>query len=256
MTINQAFAILSSASDAHTARIITEHFGKMSRFAVWRAARCLRRGVPVAKIIHEKWFYGIPFYTNRHTLDPRPDTETLVESVLGDWRGVNGVRMLDMGTGTGCIIISVLKNIPNASGVAIDVSRRALRVARKNAQRHEMGARMDIVRGTFLTPNIHHEQFDIIVSNPPYIAPGDTRVNAGATYDPKIALYAENNGLCAYEQIADTARSYIKPGGLIYLEIGSGMSRVVRGIFARMGWKFVRADKDLTGKIRVLVFSR
>lgn len=255
MTINQAFAILSASGGAHAARIITEHFGKMSRFAVWRAARALRRGVPVAKIIHEKWFYGLPFYTNRHTLDPRPDTETLVESVLTDWHGAGDVRVLDMGTGTGCIIISILKNIPNSSGVAIDVSRRALRVARKNVCKLGMRDNIKLVRGTFSKPNTT-EQFDIIVSNPPYIAAGDVRVNTGATFDPKIALYAKNSGLRAYEQIAANAQSLIKTGGRLYLEIGAGMSRAVRSVFNGAGWKFVRADKDLGGKIRVLVFSR
>lgn len=255
MKINQAFAILSASGGAHAARIITEHSGNMSRFAVWRAARDLRRGVPVAKIIHEKWFYGLPFCTNRHTLDPRPDTETLVESVLTDWRGAGGVRVLDMGTGTGCIIISILKNLANSSGVAIDVSRGALRVARKNVRNLGMCEKISVVRGTFCKPNTT-EKFDVIVSNPPYIAAGDARVNTGATFDPKIALYAENNGLQAYEQIASHAQSLIKPGGRLYLEIGAGMSRAVRSVFTGAGWKFVRADKDLDGKIRVLVFSR
>ena len=166
MKINQAFAILSASGGAHAARIITEHSGNMSRFAVWRAARDLRRGVPVAKIIHEKWFYGLPFCTNRHTLDPRPDTETLVESVLTDWRGAGGVRVLDMGTGTGCIIISILKNLANSSGVAIDVSRGALRVARKNVRNLGMCEKISVVRGTFCKPNTT-EKFDVIVSNPP-----------------------------------------------------------------------------------------
>ncbi len=256
MTINQAFTILATASDAHTARIITEHFGEMSRFAVWRVARKLRCGMPVAKIIHKKWFYGLPFYTNRHTLDPRPDTETIVDSVLHDYRGAGRLRVLDMGTGTGCIIISILKNMPGATGVGIDVSRRALRVVRKNARNLGVVERVTVARGTFAHPDVCAEQFDVIVSNPPYIAYGDKRVNTEATFDPQIALYAENNGLFAYEQIADSARSLLKPSGCVYVEIGAGMSRVVRGIFARAGWKFVRADKDLGGKIRVLVFSR
>ena len=256
MKINQAFAILSASGGTHAARIITEHNGNMSRFAVWRAARNLRRGVPVAKLIHEKWFYGLPFYTNRHTLDPRPDTETLVESVLYDNRGVGRLRVLDLGTGTGCIIISILSNIPTASGVAVDLSRRALRVARKNIAKHNMVGRLTTAQGSFANTKLINERFDIIVSNPPYIAVGDTRVNASAMFDPKIALFAKNNGLAAYIDIANNAVNWIKPGGRIYLEIGAGMSRAVKSIFARAGWKFVRSDKDLSGKIRVLVFSR
>ena len=255
MNINQAFAILSAAGDAHVARIITKNRASMSRFAVWRAARALRRGVPVAKIIHEKWFYGIPFYTNQYTLDPRPDTETLVESVLRDWRGENNVRLLDLGTGTGCIAISIILNMQNASGVGVDVSYHALQVAHKNTKKMGLCSRLTLLHKNFAHRNMIGEQFDVIVSNPPYIARGDARVNESATFDPSVALYAKNGGLWAYEKIAANARSWIKRDGHIYLEIGAGMSRAVRSIFAAAGWKFVRADKDLGGKIRVLVFS-
>ena len=254
MEINQAFAILSAAGGEHAAKIIIKKYDTMSCFAVWRAARALRRGVPVAKIIHEKWFYGLPFYTNRHTLDPRPDTETLVESVLRDWRDANNVRVLDLGTGTGCVAISIIRGICGASGVGIDISRRALRVARKNAKMASVCSIFDAKYGTFSHAELG-EQFDVIVSNPPYIARGDTRVNVGAKFDPEIALYADDNGLAAYNQIATNARRGIKRAGRLYVEIGAGMSRDVRSIFTNSGWKFVRSDKDLGGKIRVLVFS-
>lgn len=255
MEINQAFAILSSAGGPHAARMITENRGEMSRFAVWRAARALRRGMPVAKIIHEKWFYGIPFYTNKYTLDPRPDTETLVDSVLHDWRGSHHLRVLDLGTGTGCIAISILMNIPGSVGVGVDTSRRALCVANKNKCDVGLCDELQLIHGTFAHARLNGEYFDVIVANPPYIVRGDRRVNPGATFDPKIALYAKKDGLIAYEQIAKSARLWIKHGGRVYVEIGAGMSRAVRSIFAGRGWKFVRADKDLGGKIRVLVFS-
>ena len=255
MNINQALEILSAASNPHIAHIIAQKYGTLSRFAVWRMARQLRRGVPVAKIIHEKWFYGLPFYTNRHTLDPRPDTETLVESVLCDWGGATNLRVLDLGIGTGCIAFSIIWKIPGTSCVGVDISRGALRVAQKNAYKNSVCSRVKLVRGTFKHPNVHDERFDIIVSNPPYIARGDTRVNDAAKFDPEIALYADNNGLAAYEEISESARSLLKPSGWLYIEIGAGMSRAVRAIFAKKGWKFIRADKDLGGHIRVLVFS-
>ena len=255
MNINQALEILSAASNPHVAHIIAQKYGTLSRFAVWRMARQLRRGMPVAKVIGEKWFYGLPFYTNRHTLDPRPDTETLVESVLHDWDGAINLRLLDLGVGTGCIAFSIIWKIPGTSGIGVDISRGALRVAQKNAYKMGVCSRVKLVRGTFQRPNVHDEWFDIIVSNPPYIARGDTRVNDAAKFDPEIALYADNNGLAAYEQIAQSARSLLKPSGRLYIEIGLGMARAVRAIFAKNGWKFVRADKDLGGHIRVLVFS-
>ena len=99
------------------------------------------------------------------------------------------------------------------------------------------------------------EKFDIIVSNPPYIKYGDARVNDGATFDPKIALYAKNDGLAAYEQIAKNAKNLLKQNGKIYLEIGIGQSNQVIKIFEYFGWKFERVDKDLAGINRVLVFT-
>ena len=254
MDINQAFEILAKASDSHVARIITQKYGTLSHFDVWRIARKLRRGVPVAKIIHEKWFYGMPFYTDKYTLDPRSDTETVVESVLRDWGGAKKPQILDLGTGTGCIALSILFNIPGATGVGVDISRGALCVAHKNKCEMGLCNQLELVHGTFLRPNVN-ERFDVIVSNPPYIARGDKRVNAAARFDPKIALYAKNDGLAAYQQIVQSARSLIKRDGRLYLEIGAGMSREVRSIFTKNGWKFVRADKDLGGHIRVLVFS-
>ncbi|MBO4625783.1 MAG: peptide chain release factor N(5)-glutamine methyltransferase [Alphaproteobacteria bacterium] len=255
MEINQALEILSNAGGPHAARIIVNRYDRMSRLSVMRAARQLRHGVPVAKIIHEKWFYGLPFYTNRHTLDPRPDTETLVESVLRDWKDKQDVQILDLGTGTGCILISLICNMSHASGVGVDVSRAALRVAKKNVKNMTVCSSVRIERGTFEHPNVYGEKFDVIVSNPPYVARGDKRVNSAAQFDPEIALYAENNGLRAYEQIARSAYFLLKSGGRIYLEIGAGMSRAVKNVFNAFGWKFVRADKDLSGKIRTLVFS-
>ena len=254
MNINQAFTILQSAGGAHAARIITEKHQKISFFRVWRYARMLRRGVPVAKIINSKWFYGLEFYTNKHTLDPRPDTETLVSAVIKDCIAPKDRRILDMGTGTGCIICALCKNIAGLSGIAIDKSRPALRVANKNIKKFELNDKIKTRHADFANFK-SNEKFDIIVSNPPYIAYGDMRVNTGAKFDPKIALYAGNNGLAAYEQIAKNAIKLLTPDGKIYLEIGVGLSNPVIKIFTFFGWKFERAEPDLSGINRVLIFT-
>lgn len=253
MTINQAFEILKDAGGIRAARIITDNIKKLSRIRVWFIARALRHGVPVAKIIHKKWFYGLCFYTDKHTLDPRPDTETLVSAVIAD--NPKKPKILDLGTGTGCIIISLVKNIHGANGVAVDISRGAIRAARRNVATYKLKDKIKIIRGDFANSKIIKEKFDIIVSNPPYIARGDTRVDAGAMHDPRVALYAKNNGLSAYEQIAQSAKNWIKPDGKIYVEIGAGAEKSVRKIFASNGWKFIRAECDLAGIVRVLVFS-
>ena len=253
MTINQAFELLKRAGGIRAARIITDEFGNLSWFRAHIIAHRLRRGVPVAKIIHRKWFYGLEFYTNRNTLDPRPDTETLIESVISDkW---DAPRILDLGTGTGCIIAAIVKNIDSATGIAIDISRGALRVARRNIKNLNLCDQIKIKHGSFANPKLTREKFDIIVSNPPYIAIGDTRVNDGAKYDPHVALYAKNRGMAAYEEIATNAKNWTADGGRLYIEIGAGAEVPVRKIFESTGWKFVRANKDLAGLTRVLVFA-
>ena len=255
MNINQAFAILQKNGGIRAARIITEKHKKMSFFRVMLYAYKLHRGVPVAKIIHSKWFYGLDFYTNKYTLDPRPDTETLVSAVINDCHENKERRILDMGTGTGCIICALCKNINGLSGIAIDKSKHALKVANKNIKKLGLKDKIKTLHADFGCFK-SKDQFDIIVSNPPYIKYGDTRVNAGARFDPKIALYAKNGGLYAYEQIAKNAKDLLKPNGKIYLEIGVGMANQIIKIFNYFGWKFERTEKDLAGLNRVLVFTR
>lgn len=256
MNRNQAFTILQRAGGIRAARIITENTEKFSGIFVRIMAHKLRRGVPVAKIIHQKWFYGLKFYTNKHTLDPRPDTETLVSAVISDCLPGVTPNILDLGTGTGCIICALCKNIPDAHGTAIDKSRRALRVARRNIRTLNLANKIRTVRTTFDRPHDFGETFDIIVSNPPYIAHGDTRVDTAATHDPRMALYAKNNGLAAYESIAQNATHWLKPHGKMYLEIGIDMGIDIKNIFISHGWNLMRTENDLSGIERVLVFER
>ena len=254
MQINQAFEILRDAGGIRAARIITSARPKLTRAAVWRMSRQLRRGVPVAKIIHEKWFYALPFYTNRFTLDPRPDTETLVSAVLGD-KPVGKKRILDIGTGTGCILAALVTNIPAASGIGIDKSYGAVRVARRNMRVLGIADRVRIGWRSFNCP-WRVAPFDIIVSNPPYIARGDVRVDDGARHDPAMALYANQNGYGAYDAIARRARDWICDGGRVYLENGMGQAAGVRNIFECAGWTFDRTERDLGGIDRVMVFRK
>ena len=254
MNINQAFTILKNAGGIRTARIIMEKYKKISLIRTLYYAFLLRRKMPVAKIIHSKWFYGLDFYTNRNTLDPRPDTETLVEAVIKDTIEDKPRHILDMGTGTGCIICALCKNIANSTGVAFDKSKLALHVAQKNIKKFCLQNQIKTTRGDFANFK-YNEKFDIIVSNPPYIKYGDKRVNDAARFDPKIALYAKNDGLLAYEQIAKNAKKLIKQNGKIYLEIGIGQSNQVIKIFNFYGWKFDRVEQDLSGINRVLIFT-
>ncbi len=253
MKINQAFTILSKYGDIRCAKIILQHYTKPSFIHVWWMAMQLKRGMPVAKIINQKWFYGLQFYTNRHTLDPRPDTETLVESVIKDKH--LSPKILEIGTGSGCIICSLVKNISGATGIGFDKSRRAKSVAIKNVKKLGLTNQIKIKSARFKSSKKSFGKFDIIVSNPPYIKPNDVDVNRGAMFDPKMSLYAKHNGLSAYMEIAKSAKFYLKPNGFIYLEIGIGQEKDVRDIFEKQGWTFISQTPDLSGIIRVLKFT-
>ncbi len=255
MTTNQAFKILSNIAGPHVARIITDAMPNMGCLQLFRVSCALRRGVPVAKIIHNKWFYGLKFYTNKHTLDPRPDTETLVDAVLTDYAGAKNFTIADIGTGTGCIICAIAKNAP-ATGIAIDKSRAALRVARKNVCELGLGDKISVRHGDFNRVSaLPEKSVDVIVSNPPYIAHGDTRVDTGAMHDPKMALFAKNNGTAAYMAIAKNGKQWIRDNGRIYVEIGIGMEHDVKKIFEDAGWRFIKHATDLGDVIRVLCFG-
>ncbi|MDL2295629.1 peptide chain release factor N(5)-glutamine methyltransferase [Lachnospiraceae bacterium OttesenSCG-928-E19] len=255
MNTNQAFEILKSAGGIQAARILIGDAKKLSKIRVLWMAHQLRRRVPVSKINHEKWFYGLKFYTNRHTLDPRPDTETLVTAVLSEHKNNDQqLNIMDLGTGTGCLVAAIVKNLQNVHGIGIDKSCGAVRVARKNIRDLGLSDSVRIYRNSF-DSKLPYGQFDIIVSNPPYIAHDDDRVNRGAMFDPQMALFAKNNGLAAYESIAKNACDWIKPGGKIYLEIGIDMGGAVREIFANNGWEFVKSYDDLSGIERVLEFT-
>ena len=255
MTTNQAFNTLSNIAGPHAARIICDAIPNMSKFRLWQISRQLRRGVPIAKIIHNKWFYGLQFYTNKWTLDPRPDTETLVDAVLTDYPHTNKIHMADLGTGTACIICAIAKNM-NASGIGLEKSRHAIRVAQKNIINLGLRDKISVQHGDFgNVKTFATNTFDLIVSNPPYIAHGDKRVNLGATFDPKMALFAKHNGFAAYERIAQNARIWLKPGGRIYIEIGIDMATKIQKIFESYGWKFIKSVRDLGDITRVMVFE-
>lgn len=256
MKTNQAFAILQRAGGIRAARIITENKKKLTWIKVLFMARQLRCGMPVAKIIKQKWFYGLKFYTNKNTLDPRPDTETLVSEVITDCDDKSEKRILDLGTGTGCIICSLVKNIPDTYGVGIDKSRGALRVAKRNVKTLGLNKKIKLLRTSFAKKHNYDTLFDIIVSNPPYISIQDTRVNDAAKHDPKMALYAQNNGLAAYQAIAKNAKQWLTDGGKLYLEIGIGQGTEIKDIFIKNGWDLVRNAYDLSGTERVLVFRK
>ena len=203
--------------------------------------------VPLQYITGETEFMGLKFRVNSGVLIPRQDTETLVEEVLKAVKP--GMRVLDLCTGSGCVIVSILHNAENVEGFATDISRQALNVAKENARLNETSVifeRSDLfdhVTGTFY----------MIVSNPPYIP---TDVIEGLEpevrdYEPRMALDGSEDGLLFYRRIAAEGRPYLKDGASVYLEIGHDQGEAVKEILEEAGFTKVRIIKDTAGKDRV-----
>ncbi|WP_341764312.1 peptide chain release factor N(5)-glutamine methyltransferase [Candidatus Tisiphia endosymbiont of Beris chalybata] len=212
---------------------------------------------PIAYIIGTKEFYGYQFIVNNKVLIPRQDTEILVEAVLNEQNSL-GVEttILELGTGSGCIAISLLLERRDIKATATDISQDALVIATHNAKRHNVLTRLSIIHSDWFQ-NLAEQKCDIIVSNPPYISYNDRRYMSPETlkYEPKTALFAENNGLAAYHIIAQSAKKFLKGQGKIFLEIGFNQAEMVKEIFSHYHYTFKQLYRDLGNQDRALVFS-
>ena len=204
--------------------------------------------VPLQYITGEQEFMGIPFRVNESVLIPRQDTETLVEEALKVVRP--GMKVLDMCTGSGCILISILKNIVDVQGFGYDISKQAINVAKENAKLNNVDASFE---RSDLFENVS-DKFDVIVSNPPYIP---TDVIGGlmpevAVYEPMQALDGKEDGLHFYRRIIEKASDYLNPDGKLLFEIGHDQGESVSKLMMEAGYKDVRVIKDLAGNDRVV----
>ena len=219
---------------------------RQATFQAAITARLTRQ--PVAQIIGRRLFWGLSFRVTPDTLDPRPETETLVAEALTR----PFVKVLDLGTGTGCILLSCLKGMPMARGVGVDASPAALLVAEANARDLGLDARARFLRSDWFSavPGA----FDLIVSNPPYIAADEMAGLAPEVRDwePHLALTPGGDGLDAYRAIARGAGARLMPGGRILLEIGPTQGAVVAGLLAQAGLAEVRVLPDMDGRDRVV----
>jgi len=216
-------------------------------------------GEPVSRIKGTRDFYGRDFLIDACTLDPRPDTETLVDAAL-DMIAQNGwkdrpLKLLDLGTGSGCILLTLLAELPQAEGVGIDVSEGALRVAGENARRLGVAPRARFLAADWLDGV--EGQFDLIVSNPPYI-PSPEIAGLGrevAVYDPRPALDGGADGLDAYRRIAGGAGPFLAPGGQLLVEIGATQADAVLALLREAGFGVDEASVrwDLGGRPRCIL---
>lgn len=209
---------------------------------------------PVARILGERDFYGRSFRVTPATLDPRPDTETLIEAALALMSP--RARLLDLGTGTGAIAVTLLAERPDASGLATDLSPEALAVARENAERHGVAGRLSLSQGSWFEPV--SGIFDMVLSNPPYIPKGEISGLSPdvRNFDPRIALVGGDDGLDPYHAIAAHAAPHLAADGHVLVEIGAGQEADVEAIFARAGFSPAGRYKDLGGHVRCLAFCR
>ncbi|MGF1620770.1 MAG: peptide chain release factor N(5)-glutamine methyltransferase [Rhodomicrobiaceae bacterium] len=219
---------------------------------------------PVSRICGSREFWGRDFLIGPAVLDPRPDTETLVDTALGilreERRNGEMLRILDLGTGSGCILLSLLAELPRAWGAGIDRSPEALAVARVNAERHGLADRAAFLCGDWCSSV--NGAFDLIISNPPYISGEDIgALNPEVSrYDPLIALDGGRDGLDAYRNIAGEALPALKTGGWMMLEAGINQAGEIIQIFKDRGWQADDADlricPDLAGINRVVAIKR
>lgn len=238
------------------ARLLCEHAGddsvKLKDYVRRRLA-----GEPVSRILGEREFWSLPFKLSPATLDPRPDSETNIEAALKNISDhQQTLRILDLGTGSGCLLLSLLHELPNATGVGVDLAPEAVKTAQENARHLNLSKRAEFMIsrwGDQLT-----EIFDLVISNPPYIPSPEieTLMPEVRAYDPRLALDGGDDGLEAYRQLALCIPPLLNPenpDALVILEIGKGQEDAVRDL---MPLRCTERKADLAGIIRTLIFDK
>ncbi|HLE66436.1 MAG TPA: peptide chain release factor N(5)-glutamine methyltransferase [Burkholderiales bacterium] len=208
-----------------------------------------RAGEPVAYIVGRKEFYGLPLAVGPAVLIPRPETELLVELALERLPADAGAAAVDLGTGCGAVALALKRNRPRARVVAVEQSAAALEFAKRNAAK--LGIEIEFRHGRWFEP-VAGEKFDVVVSNPPYVATGDPHLEEGdVRFEPRSALLGGKEGLDAIQAIARSAPAHLGAGGWLLLEHGEGQDAAVRGLLSAAGLKGVRSWPDLAGIARV-----
>ncbi len=205
--------------------------------------------VPVSHLLGEREFYGRRFRVSRDVLDPRPETEVLIEAALSEPFD----RVLDLGVGSGCILITLLAERRSATGVGVDLSEAACLQASANAVQHQVQARIDVWHSDWF--GAVDGMFDLIVSNPPYISLSEMEELSPEVreHEPRLALTDEGDGLDAYRRIASSAPDYLSRGGRLLVEIGPTQANYVSALFDAAGLAEIRVISDLDGRDRVIV---
>jgi release factor glutamine methyltransferase len=256
----EARILLEAATGRGRGQIIAfpEHAldaAQSDRFDTFVSRRCARE--PVSRILGHREFWSLNFAVGPAALDPRPDSETLVAAVLARIPNHDAaVTLLDLGTGTGCLLLALLSELPRASGIGIDISPAARDIAATNAETLGLSARAEFRLGDWARDI--SAQFDVVVSNPPYIESMaiDGLAPEVSQYDPRGALDGGADGLSAYRALIPQAAQRLKAGGLLALEIGAGQGDAIRGLADDAGLTDLGSAQDLAGIERCLLFAR
>lgn len=216
----------------------------------------LQKEIPVQYLLGKTSFYGLEFEVNSTVLIPRPETEELVEWIIESQKlevGIKNIKILDIGTGSGCIAISLAKNIPNAQVFAIDVSEKALATAQKNANINEVN--VAFIEKNILETDDLKQQFDIIVSNPPYVRELEKEEIKKNVLDnePHLALFVEDDdALIFYKKIAELAHKNLSPNGQLFFEINQYLGKEMIEMLEKTGFKNIELRKDIYGNDRMM----
>ena len=225
---------------------------------------CQKRAehIPLQHLTHQVCFMGYDFYVDERVLVPRQDTEILAEEALHQLRNIRNPRILDMCTGSGCLLLSLLMELPDAIGTGVDISAAALAVAERNRKNLELEKRAVLVQSDTFSGDYFQKnsgnislEYDMLISNPPYIPTEDIGklMEEVRFHDPVLALDGREDGLYFYRRITEQADKYLKPGGWLMYEIGCEQGADVSAIMQREGFAEVAVKKDLTGLDRVVI---
>lgn len=208
---------------------------------------------PFQHITGNQEFYGLDFEVNSDVLIPRPETEMIVENAIEILQNLDKPQFCEVGTGSGCISVSILHNVPNATAIGLDISEKALAITKKNAETHNVLNRLDL-RMSDVFAVLNDEKFELIVSNPPYISIEDfaeLQVEV-RDFEPQFALTDNQNGFSIIEKIIATTPKFLKSNGFLLMEIGFGQAEKVRKMFADEIWQSVEIQPDLQGIPRMV----
>ena len=211
---------------------------------------------PLAYIFKEWDFYGETFYLDKNSLIPRQDTELMVDLVLNQFDKKSKLNILDLGTGSGVIGITLSKFYPNSLITISDISPKALKVANKNIKKHKV-SNINSIESNWFSAFKEEENFDLILTNPPYIAKGDVHLtNLEINYEPSNALFSANNGFSDIFKIIDSAANFLKPQGKLFIEHGYTQADKVKNYLQKKYFDTIKQHRDINHKIRVTSASK